>query len=49
MMGFVDGCSLVVGLQPECRFDPVVEALGGHGGLVRRPGVLRPVLGRASA
>jgi acetolactate synthase-1/2/3 large subunit len=34
-------------LQPELRYDSVVEALGGHGELVRTPEELRPALERA--
>ena len=34
---------------PETRYDQVVEALGGHGELVREPAELRPALERALA
>ena len=34
-------------LRPETRYDQVVEALGGHGELVRTPDELRPALERA--
>ncbi len=36
-------------LQPGCRYDEVVAALGGHGELVERPADLRPALERAFA
>jgi acetolactate synthase I/II/III large subunit len=36
-------------LRPETRYDEVVEALGGHGELVRTPAELRPALERALA
>ena len=36
-------------LQPGCRYDEVVSALGGHGELVERPDELRPALERAFA
>jgi acetolactate synthase-1/2/3 large subunit len=36
-------------LQPELRYDRVVEALGGYGELVRTPDELRPALERAFA
>jgi len=36
-------------LQPELRYDRVVEALGGHGELVSSPDELRPALERAFA
>ena len=34
-MEFLYGYSVAAELQPECRYDQVVEALGGHGELVR--------------
>ena len=37
-MEFLYGYSVAAELQPECRYDQVVEALGGHGELVRTPG-----------
>jgi acetolactate synthase I/II/III large subunit len=46
-MEFVYGYSVAADLQPECRYDRVVEALGGHGELVERPDDLRPALERA--
>ncbi|MEX2194029.1 MAG: acetolactate synthase [Thermoleophilaceae bacterium] len=46
-MEFLYGYSVAAELQPECRYDKVVEALGGHGELVRSPDELRPALERA--
>ena len=43
------GYSVAAQLQPELRYDRVVEELGGHGELVRRPEELRPALERAFA
>ena len=43
------GYSVAADLQPGLRYDRVVEALGGHGELVERPGDLRPALERAFA
>ena len=37
-MEFLYGYSVAAELQPECRYDKVVEALGGHGELVATPG-----------
>jgi acetolactate synthase-1/2/3 large subunit len=48
-MEFLYGYSVAAELQPECRYDQVVEALGGHGELVRTPDELRPALDRAFA
>lgn len=48
-MEFLYGYSVAAELQPECRYDEVVEALGGHGELVRTPDGLRPALERAFA
>jgi acetolactate synthase-1/2/3 large subunit len=48
-MEFLYGYSVAADLQPECRYDQVVEALGGHGELVRRPEELKPALERAFA
>jgi acetolactate synthase-1/2/3 large subunit len=42
-----DGWSVAADLRPETRYDEVVEALGGHGELVREPGELRGALERA--
>jgi acetolactate synthase-1/2/3 large subunit len=46
-MEFLYGYSVVADLRPETRYDTVVEALGGHGELVRAPGELRGALDRA--
>jgi acetolactate synthase-1/2/3 large subunit len=46
-MEFLYGYSVVAELTPETRYDQVVEALGGHGELVREPGELRGALERA--
>jgi acetolactate synthase I/II/III large subunit len=43
------GYSVAAELRPETRYDEVVEALGGHGELVRTPAELRPALERAFA
>jgi acetolactate synthase-1/2/3 large subunit len=48
-MEFLYGYSVVAELQPETRYDQVVEALGGHGELVRTPDELKPALERAFA
>jgi acetolactate synthase-1/2/3 large subunit len=46
-MEFLYGYSVAAELQPGCRYDEVVTALGGHGELVERPADLRPALERA--
>jgi acetolactate synthase I/II/III large subunit len=46
-MEFLYGYSVAAELTPETRYDQMVEALGGHGALVREPGELRPALERA--
>jgi acetolactate synthase-1/2/3 large subunit len=46
-MEFLYGYSVAAELTPETRYDQVVEALGGHGELVRSPGELRGALKRA--
>jgi acetolactate synthase-1/2/3 large subunit len=46
-MEFLYGYSVAAELRPETRYDQVVEALGGHGELVRSPGELRGALERA--
>ena len=46
-MEFLYGYSVAAELRPETRYDQLVEALGGHGELVRAPGELRPALERA--
>jgi acetolactate synthase-1/2/3 large subunit len=46
-MQLIYGYSVAADLRPETRYDTVVEALGGHGELVRTPDELRPALERA--
>jgi acetolactate synthase I/II/III large subunit len=46
-MEFLYGYSVAAELRPETRYDQVVEALGGHGELVRAPGEFKPALERA--
>ena len=46
-MEFLYGYSVAAELTPETRYDKVVEALGGHGALVRTPGELKPALEQA--
>ena len=46
-MEYLYGYSVAAELRPETRYDRVVEALGGHGALVRTPDELRPALERA--
>jgi acetolactate synthase-1/2/3 large subunit len=48
-MKFLYGYSVAAELRPGTRYDQVVEALGGHGELVRTPDELRPALERAFA
>ncbi len=48
-MEFVYGYSVLADLRPETRYDRVVEALGGHGELVREPGELRGAWERSLA
>src|SRR5207245_9775875 len=48
-MEFLYGYSVAADLQPGCRYDQVVEALGGHGEFVERPDQLRRALERAVA
>jgi acetolactate synthase-1/2/3 large subunit len=48
-MEFLYGYSVAAELQPELRYDKVVEDLGGHGELVREPAELAPALERAFA
>ncbi|HWF36663.1 MAG TPA: acetolactate synthase, partial [Solirubrobacteraceae bacterium] len=48
-MEWLYGYSVAAELRPETRYDQVVEALGGHGELVRTPEELRPALSRAFA
>jgi acetolactate synthase-1/2/3 large subunit len=46
-MEMIYGYSVVADLRPETRYDDVVQALGGHGELVRRPEDLRGAWERA--
>jgi acetolactate synthase I/II/III large subunit len=46
-MEMLYGYSVAADLCPQTRYDGVVEALGGHGELVRTPAELRPALERA--
>ena len=48
-MEFLYGYSVAAELQPELRYDRVVEELGGHGELVTKPDELKPALERAFA
>jgi acetolactate synthase-1/2/3 large subunit len=48
-MEFLYGYSVAAELREGTRYDQVVEALGGHGELVREPAELRPALERALA
>ena len=43
------GYDVAAGLQPACRYDEVVRALGGAGELVTEPGQIGPALRRALA
>ncbi len=46
-MEFLYGYSVAADLRPETRYDQDVEALGGHGELVREPGAFRGAMERA--
>jgi hypothetical protein len=46
-MEFLYGYSVAADLVPGRRYDQVVEALGGHGELVRAPAELKPALARS--
>jgi acetolactate synthase-1/2/3 large subunit len=46
-MEFLYGYSVAAELRPETRYDQVVEALGGHGELVRTPDEVKPAIARA--
>jgi acetolactate synthase-1/2/3 large subunit len=46
-MKFLYGYSLAAELRPETPYEQMVEALGCHGELVRKPAELRPALERA--
>src|SRR5258708_18421478 len=48
-MQAIYGYDVAATLQPECRYDEVVKALGGAGEIVHRPADLRPALDRAFA
>ena len=48
-MESIYGYSVAAELRSETRYDLIVEALGGHGELVRMPGELAPALERAFA
>ncbi len=48
-MEFLYGYSVAADLRPATRYDQVVEALGGHGELVERPGDVAPAIERAFA
>ena len=48
-MEYLYGYSVAADLQEGCRYDLVVEALGGHGELVSTPAELKPALERAFA
>jgi acetolactate synthase I/II/III large subunit len=48
-MEAIYGYSVAAELRPETRYDRMVEALGGHGALVREPGALRGALETAFA
>ncbi len=43
------GWDVAADLQPQCRYDDVVKALGGAGELVTKPGDIGPALDRAFA
>jgi len=46
-MQAIYGYDVAADLQPQCRYDQVVAALGGAGELVTRPGDIAPALRRA--
>ncbi|HZB30376.1 MAG TPA: acetolactate synthase [Streptosporangiaceae bacterium] len=46
-MRFLYGYDVAADLQPQCRYDEVVRALGGAGELVTRPADIGPALRRA--
>ncbi|HWL37355.1 MAG TPA: acetolactate synthase [Frankiaceae bacterium] len=48
-MQFLYGYDVAADLQPECRYDEVVRALGGHGELVTDVEQIGPALDRAFA
>ncbi|HUK73089.1 MAG TPA: acetolactate synthase [Streptosporangiaceae bacterium] len=46
-MQMIYGYDVAADLQPQCRYDEVVRALGGAGALVTEPGEIGPALRRA--
>jgi acetolactate synthase I/II/III large subunit len=48
-MQAIYGYDVAADLQPGCRYDEVVRALGGHGELVTEPAEIGPALDRAFA
>jgi len=48
-MEMMYGWSVAADLNPQARYDKVVEALGGHGEFVERPADIGPALDRAFA
>ncbi|MGE5290224.1 MAG: acetolactate synthase [Micromonosporaceae bacterium] len=46
-MQMIYGYDVAADLQPQCRYDEVVRALGGAGELVTEPGQIAPALRRA--
>jgi acetolactate synthase I/II/III large subunit len=46
-MEFLYGYSVAADLRPETPYEQVVEALGGHGEVVRAPGELKDALERS--
>ena len=46
-MQAIYGYDVAADLQPQCRYDEVVSALGGAGELVTRPDGIAPALRRA--
>lgn len=48
-MQMIYGWDMAADLQPECRYDDIVRALGGAGEVVREPGELSAALARGFA
>jgi acetolactate synthase I/II/III large subunit len=48
-MEFLYGYSVAAELRPETPYEKIVEALGGHGAMVREPGEVAPAIERAFA
>lgn len=46
-MKMIYGYDVAADLQTECRYDKIVEALGGYGEFVTRPGEIGPAIDRA--